>query len=234
VTYIDNVVGVDNKHAEVVQAVIPEENRPLPHQHRPHFRWLWWLGALLALSVLTWILTRTTAAPAGVTTFDRGQVETALNILSAHITDAYDNPNAATAQVPAEQMDSEVPVPSFQVPQGVAITEGIEREKAVLSALLPEFADILTRYPELNAVYFGSESGLIVRYMLPTVLDPNYDPRERPWYQQTLDADGQVFWTYPYADAFTGLQVITGAKPVYSGNGTLIGVVAVDMLYDVH
>jgi len=233
-TYIDNVVGVDHKHAEVVQAVMPEESRPHIPPHRSHLRWLWWLAALLALSAIAWIFTRTTAEPAGVETFDRVQVESALQTLAARVSSAVNDPNAPTATVPEEQPNAEFAVPSFQLPVGVPETAEISHEKAVLSALIPYFGSFLADHPELNAVYFGSESGLLMRYMMPTVIDPEFDPRVRPWYQDTVDADGQVYWTYPYTDAFTGLQVVTASLPIHANDGTLLGVVAVDALVEVN
>ena len=232
-TYIDNAVGIDNTH---VDSLIPTVQTEYQHHHKPDNRgvprWLWWLLGALVLAALAWALTYFLSHPTRSAEPERTRIEVALNELAAKITDAYTNPNAPTAHVPAEQIDAEFPVPSFHYPAGLTEDASVQHEKEILSALLTDFGNLLTRYPELNAVYFGSTSGLTVRYMMPTLLDPNYDPRLRPWFDDSLTAGGQVFWTYPYADAFTGLQVVTGSKPVFAADGTLLGVVAVDLLYE--
>ena len=60
----------------------------------------------------------------------------------------------------------------------------------------------------------------------------SYDPRCRPWYQDAV-ADGNtgVIFTNPYADADTGIPIVTVAAPVFNVRDTtlVMGVVALDL-----
>jgi diguanylate cyclase (GGDEF)-like protein len=58
--------------------------------------------------------------------------------------------------------------------------------------------------------------------------EDEYDPRERPWYQTALAKEGQI-WTEPYVFFTSKHPGITAAKPVYSQEGRLLGVVGVDI-----
>ncbi|MFC3392875.1 cache domain-containing protein, partial [Aidingimonas halophila] len=58
----------------------------------------------------------------------------------------------------------------------------------------------------------------------------DYDPRERPWYQQAVDA-GEAIVTKPYTDANTGQLVVSFAHPVYDGD-ELAAVVGADVVID--
>lgn len=55
-----------------------------------------------------------------------------------------------------------------------------------------------------------------------------FDPRQRDWYTQAMDASGEVIWTQPYMDTGTGKSTITLAKAMTDGNGKITGVVGLD------
>ena len=58
----------------------------------------------------------------------------------------------------------------------------------------------------------------------------NYDPRTRPWFQlATQNGNRDPVWSKVYNDFSTKIAVITLAKPVFSANGQLSGVLATDM-----
>ena len=58
--------------------------------------------------------------------------------------------------------------------------------------------------------------------------DVSYDPRSRPWYIGAKDS-GEQFWTDIYI-FFTDRQPgITSSNPIYDANGSLIGVVGIDI-----
>ncbi|MDR0125315.1 chemotaxis protein [Bacillus sp. LLTC93] len=91
----------------------------------------------------------------------------------------------------------------------------------------------LQQYGKINekdvaAIYVGSEKGLFMQY--PVQKMPNgYDPRERPWYQEALNAEsGKQVITKPYVAASTGKMVITIAQKTKDGSG----VIGVDMEID--
>ncbi|MBN2655621.1 MAG: response regulator [Spirochaetales bacterium] len=55
-----------------------------------------------------------------------------------------------------------------------------------------------------------------------------YDPRKRPWFSQAIEA-GSLIWTDPYVFFTSRNPGITTASPVYNENGSLHGVVGVDI-----
>lgn len=79
---------------------------------------------------------------------------------------------------------------------------------------------------DYQSVYFGSEAGKM--YLMPKQdLPAGYDPRQRPWYQDAIKSDG-VVWTDAYADASTGVTIISAAKAI-KVDGKVIGVFGVDI-----
>lgn len=58
--------------------------------------------------------------------------------------------------------------------------------------------------------------------------DGEYNPRSRPWYQDALNTRGAV-WSEIYLDFATFLPVLTASLPVYSEQGTVLGVCATDV-----
>lgn len=59
-------------------------------------------------------------------------------------------------------------------------------------------------------------------------LRDTYDPRKRPWYQRAVEQK-QLIWTKPYIFYSSRLPGITTAMPVVSDDGTIYGVVGVDI-----
>ncbi|SNY97685.1 methyl-accepting chemotaxis protein [Halomonas sp. hl-4] len=55
----------------------------------------------------------------------------------------------------------------------------------------------------------------------------DYDPRQRPWYQEAVDAEDTII-TAPYVDAQSGGLIVTFARPYYQ-NGELAAVVGADI-----
>lgn len=86
-------------------------------------------------------------------------------------------------------------------------------------------------HPDIMSVYIGTHNKKM--FIFPEQqLPEGYDPTSRPWYQDAVKA-GKLIWTAPYADASTGMLVITVAKPVNSTTGEFTGVVAADISLDV-
>src|SRR5699024_4101954 len=61
--------------------------------------------------------------------------------------------------------------------------------------------------------------------------ESDYNVKERPWYQNAVDAEGEIVWSEPYPDAATGDIIVTASKAYYNGN-ELAGVMAADILID--
>jgi signal transduction histidine kinase/ActR/RegA family two-component response regulator len=83
-----------------------------------------------------------------------------------------------------------------------------------------------TRGVEL--IYRGADFRVSHRETDPE--DP-YDPRQRPWFRQA-EEKGQLVWTAPYVFFTSQKPGITTANPVYDENGTLTGVIGVDIALD--
>ncbi len=80
---------------------------------------------------------------------------------------------------------------------------------------------------DVSAIYAGSEKGLFMQYPVQKMPE-GYDPRERPWYQEAMSADGKQVITKPYIAASTGKMVITIAQKTKDGSG----VIGLDMEID--
>ena len=75
------------------------------------------------------------------------------------------------------------------------------------------------------STYVGAEAGVFTQWP-KSDMPEGYDPRQRPWYQDAVKANGSVL-TEPYVDASTGDLVITAALPV-KRDGKLAGVAGSD------
>lgn len=77
-------------------------------------------------------------------------------------------------------------------------------------------------------VYVGTTDGRMIQGDI-TVLPAGYDPRQRPWYIETMAAGKRII-TAPYADAATNKLIVTIAEPFTRGktNGVIAGDLAID------
>lgn len=78
-------------------------------------------------------------------------------------------------------------------------------------------------------IFLGTPEGGMYRSH-PERNRADYDPRQRPWYQEANAAGKQIITT-AYQDAITQALLVTIAEPVRH-NGKLIGVVGADVLID--
>ncbi|MBF4799493.1 methyl-accepting chemotaxis protein [Aeromonas hydrophila] len=77
--------------------------------------------------------------------------------------------------------------------------------------------------------YFGSTQGGMTRQD-PSLNTGNYDPRERPWYQDAVKA-GQLIVTAPYVSVTMQKLVVTLSEPVLH-QGELVGAVGANLALD--
>ncbi len=126
---------------------------------------------------------------------------------------------------------AEGPLVQLDLAPGVVRTPELEAEIGRIAHAPLFFGNVMAVTPSINAVYAGTETGIMLRYMDLVPLDPGYDPRERPWYPLGAQADG-VAWTDIYVDAFTGGLTITAARAFHGPDGGLAGVVGADILLE--
>ena len=83
---------------------------------------------------------------------------------------------------------------------------------------------------ELMNVYLGTPDGDFYMSNKSFEVVDGYDPRTRDWYIQAaaVEENGEPVVIDPYADAQTGIMVVTMASPLYV-NHQFIGVVAIDV-----
>jgi signal transduction histidine kinase/CheY-like chemotaxis protein len=60
----------------------------------------------------------------------------------------------------------------------------------------------------------------------------NYNPTERPWYMEAVDAGGEIVFLQPHVGVKSPIIVITYARAIFDDSGNLLGVVAIDMNFD--
>lgn len=68
-----------------------------------------------------------------------------------------------------------------------------------------------------HSLYFSSYQGIITTF--PALKLPStYNPLIRPWYQRASSYPGELIYTTPYVDAFTGALVASGATTINAPN----------------
>nr|WP_180954087.1 methyl-accepting chemotaxis protein [Bacillus sp. M6-12] len=109
--------------------------------------------------------------------------------------------------------------------------EGIADYKNTKSELLKDFENAQKNNPALANVYLGTEeTGEMILYP-PADLPADFNPRERPWYKDAVGSKDKIIWTEPYIDSASNEAIVSAAKAVYD-NGTLVGVMSVDISID--
>ncbi|NYF25508.1 methyl-accepting chemotaxis protein [Sporosarcina sp. JAI121] len=90
------------------------------------------------------------------------------------------------------------------------------------------FSTYKNQLSETEAIFFGFENKH-TKLVGDTPPPEGYDPTSRGWYQLAKGNPGEVVWTDPYVDAFTGGYVITAAKGIEK-DGKFVGAIGVDLL----
>ncbi|MFJ8259233.1 methyl-accepting chemotaxis protein [Peribacillus asahii] len=87
--------------------------------------------------------------------------------------------------------------------------------------LRQKFAQYAILHPEATSIFVGTEKdGLFIQE--PAVsMDLDYDPRERPWYQDAMKNKGEVLISPPYQAAGTNDMVVTVSKAISDGSGVI-------------
>lgn len=75
-------------------------------------------------------------------------------------------------------------------------------------------------HPELVSVYVGTKAGVMIQEPVQKMTG-DYDPRNRPWYQEAIAQKGQTIITKPYVSASSGKVVVTIAKTLEDNSGVV-------------
>lgn len=164
---------------------------------------------------------------------------------AAYFADDYDDP--ARAPTPLTYDDnqyiqnddgSHTPIPiSREHPVFVPVSEdpsAVADDVRTLSTLAPTLRAGSVRptgEPWLLSHYASLEhSGTHMSFPGKGGYPADYDPRQRPWYRAAAEASRDSVWIGPIIDAPTGQVRMTCAAPARRHDGSLIGVVAADVL----
>lgn len=144
-----------------------------------------------------------------------------------------------TAEILIDHADRQIDL----VFEGIeAVIESLSMQRSVREvdpvAMKDQFiAEVMARNDYVRAVYLGTSEGMMYEWGAgPGFVDhtpsfpEDYDPRERPWYEEALDAGGYTL-TEPYIYASIEAMGITAVKPVYEED-RLIGVLGLDLILD--
>ncbi|WP_416147846.1 methyl-accepting chemotaxis protein [Salipaludibacillus sp. HK11] len=120
-------------------------------------------------------------------------------------------------------------------PRTIDFLEGsdtVAEQNATWNSLVSSYESFMDREAGAQLTYIGTGEGEMVS--TPQVdLPDDFDPRERPWYQDAISELGEVIWTAPYIDIDTEELVITVAQSVSANNNDeILGVQAIDLSLD--
>ena len=93
--------------------------------------------------------------------------------------------------------------------------------------LVTLFRAVEGSFTEFQDVYMGTRWGGIASSWTGED-ELGYDPRQRPWYKQAVEANGDIVITPVYI-ATDNTPVVAMAKAIKDGNGALLGCVGVDI-----
>ena len=123
---------------------------------------------------------------------------------------------------------------SVFVPADVQLNEAILASLSTSAYLDFSVPKMLESNPAILAIYFIESTGAVRYYPnidLASILPPNFDARERPYYEISaplFNPRRTTRWTIPYVDATGGGLVVTAAAPIYYGDD-FSGVAAADI-----
>ncbi|SFB39889.1 HAMP domain-containing protein, partial [Lentibacillus halodurans] len=96
-------------------------------------------------------------------------------------------------------------------------------------ALFQSFKETGDANEAILNIYTGiDETGEVIIYP-DADLGDDFNPKERSWYQEAMEAEGSTIWTEPYTDEATGETIVSAAQAYYDNHDELIGVVSADV-----
>lgn len=100
---------------------------------------------------------------------------------------------------------------------GLVTASSVEGEESPdLRRRLDQYAKL---HPEVISIYVGTQDGVMIQEPRQE-LAPDYDPRDRPWYQEAIDAGGETIITEPYISS-SGSNVVTVAQQTADQTGVI-------------
>ncbi len=149
--------------------------------------------------------------------------------LAGYMTRIYEKPENFQGLVLPRPDETEMGVASgkMMTAKSAVPGEALEAEKKLSSNADFMFASVFDANDMLSNAYFGTESGISYRYSRSNAFNPDFDPRERPWYQGAMEAEGPI-WLGTYVDSYGAIGT-TCAMAYKNAQGEKVGVVAADI-----
>jgi len=103
---------------------------------------------------------------------------------------------------------------------------GFVQKDSVVENSIGRYLEIVkSSHKDMGFIFFGTKDGGYIEYP-PYKATQKYDPRERPWFKNTLNNKGQVMLSAPYVTGSTKDMVMSITRSV-ERNGETVGVVGV-------
>jgi methyl-accepting chemotaxis protein len=138
------------------------------------------------------------------------------SVLTNAVEESIDSSGKQAAQSIANWLNARV-----MLTETAANAAGKAADAAGITAVLQN--DVLVG--QFMTTYVGDEAGTFTMWP-QSAMPEGYDPRQRPWYQDAVKANGSVL-TEPYVDASTNELIISAATPVKQ-DGKVLGVAGSD------
>ncbi|MCL2456685.1 MAG: hypothetical protein FWD19_03970, partial [Defluviitaleaceae bacterium] len=157
------------------------------------------------------------------------KIQSGVDVMAGFISDVYANAeNFGGRLLPLpNEVEPDIASAKMMVAPSVAITREIVDEMILLSNAEFVFNNVHAANPNMNNAYLGSVSGINFRWSTSNAHNPDFDPRQRPWFLTAAETDDAV-WLDTYRDAF-GFLMTTCAKIFFDSNKNFRGVVATDI-----
>ena len=158
------------------------------------------------------------------------KIETEVNIVTAFASNLWENPEGhgrRHSYSQEEKPDDIYAVSVYKLAPKVDLN-AVRKEVDLSSHMDDIFIPVFKSDPNMDTICMGMESGIFRSYPWRGGRDPSYDPRKRSWYRRAAE-EGKVIWSKPYIHAATKELIITCAKPFYTPDRKLLGVVEADV-----
>ena len=158
------------------------------------------------------------------------RIQNEIMTMAAFMGELYANPHNFVGRVlplPYE-VSPDYATAKMQVAPNTQMTPEIEAEMLLISNAEHLFSLVHAGNPNLSNAYMGSITGINFRWSVSNSFNPDFDPRERPWYMAAYESNGEPIWLDAHVDAF-GYIITTAAQAFRGANGNIAGVVASDI-----
>ncbi|WP_149095009.1 methyl-accepting chemotaxis protein [Paenibacillus terrae] len=82
------------------------------------------------------------------------------------------------------------------------------------------FKQYIALHPETESIYYGTKDGKFTTYPQKELPD-NYDPRVRPWYEESIKEQAKTVISAPYFSASSKQMTVTVSRATTDGSGVI-------------